>query len=661
MWNATTDSRSGVPTLTNARDCDVTLLLKPQRAAWYLARLAAMSPAEVVWRARRAAGFEPASPLAGARPHWSGSPWRSTLLQALEPARAELTVDAERIAAGELDLWGHQVRLDPHRVDWQRDPLDGRALAAGSGPVDRKAIWELHRHQHLVPLAAAAALADREDWAALCLSQLESWIEANPPRDGVGWSSGYETAHRLVSWALAVPLVADRAPEQLLERITESYVEQTRFVAISPSRFSSANNHRLMELLGLLAASLLSNHNTGRDEIWGELERESALQTFADGGNREQAAGYFLYVLEILSLAAFMVREAGADLGSLDRTLESMLAWYASVAGVGGELPAVGDDAEDRPLRIGYFSPRRASVVAARAVAALRGEPGLIDSRDVLPLRESKTLEESGYVVFRSTLEGEPVRIVFDVGNLGFGALAAHGHADALAIVVDVGAETLLRDSGTGSYSPGDGRGEFRATLAHNTVVVDGEDQAEQRGPHIWGRHYSTVLEAAVLGSEVEYARAAHDGYERTAPGAVHTRSVTLLKSPHLLIVLDRVSGSRELEASLVWNLMPGSDVLRLSPRFGALAVASTPRATRREEEGRFSRRYAWQERAPRLRWSAAGREVVFATLVSLGRDRPIPELGLEHRDGTSHVSIGGIARTTLVEDWNRDHPVVDD
>jgi hypothetical protein len=124
--------------------------------------------------------------------------------------------------------------------------------------------------------------------------------------------------------------------------------------------------------------------------------------------------------------------------------------------------------------------------------------------------------------------------------------------------------------------------------------------------------------------------------------------------------VLDRVSGNREFEASLVWNLMPGSDLLRLSPRLGALAVAATPGATRREEEGRFSRRYAWQERAPRLRWSAAGREVVFATVVSLGRDRSIPELGLEHRDGTSRVSIGRIARTTLVEDWNRDHPVVD-
>ena len=618
-----------------------------------------MSPAEVVWRAGRIAGFEPASPLAGARPRWNSSLWKASLQQALEPARRELTADAERIAAGELDLWGHEVRFDPNRIDWHRDPLGGQTSAAES--VDRKAIWELHRHQHLVPLAAGAALAARDDWAALCLAQLEGWIEANPPRTGVGWSSGYETAHRLVSWALAVPLVADRAPEQLLDRITDSYVVQTQFVAGSPSRFSSANNHRLMELLGLLAASLLSGHKSGRDEIWGELERESAVQTFYDGGSREQATGYFLYVLEILSLATFMAREAAAGQSVLDHTLESMLDWYASVAGADGELPAVGDDAEDRPARIDYFSPRRASLVAARAAAVLRGEPGLIASRDVPPpLGGSKALEESGYVVFRSTFDDEPVRIVFDVGALGFGALAAHGHADALEIVMDVGAETLLRDSGTGSYAPGDGRGEFRATLAHNTVVVNGGDQAEQRGPHIWGRHYSAVLEAAALGSDLAYARGAHDGYERAASGATHTRSVTLLKGRHLLIVLDRVSGRRELEASLVWNLMPGCDANKLSPRFGALAVAATPSATRLEEEGRYSERYSWQGRAPRLRWSATGRQVVFATVVSLERDRPVPEPGLAHTDGISRVSLGGPISTTLVEDWIRDRPLVD-
>ena len=197
MWIGSPNlSTNGAYTEPTARDCDVTLLHKPNRAAWYLARLAAMSPAEVIWRAGRAAGFEPTSPLVGARPQWDGSPWRSTLLLALEPAGAELAADAERIAAGELDLWGHQVRVDPSRIDWHRDPLDSRALAAGSGSVDPKVIWELHRHQHLVPLAAAAALVDREDWAALCLAQLESWIETNPPRDGVGWSSGYETAHR---------------------------------------------------------------------------------------------------------------------------------------------------------------------------------------------------------------------------------------------------------------------------------------------------------------------------------------------------------------------------------------------------------------------------------------------------------------------------------
>jgi hypothetical protein len=105
---------------------------------------------------------------------------------------------------------------------------------------------------------------------------------------------------------------------------------------------------------------------------------------------------------------------------------------------------------------------------------------------------------------------------------------------------------------------------------------------------------------------------------------------------------------------------MPGSDASRLSPSFGALAVASTPGATRLEEEGRFSERYSWQERAPRIRWSARAREVVFATVVSLGRDRAVPEPSLAHSEGVSRVSLGGTAKTTLVEDWISERPAVD-
>lgn len=622
-----------------------------------------MSPAELIWRAGRVVlpVRDSRSPLGDARLSWSGKRWHSALLRAIQPVAAELAAEGERIARGELDLWGHAIRVDPERIDWSHDPLGtdrpSGLLRAGRG--DRKPVWELHRHQHLVPLAAAAAVTGRKDWAELCLAQLESWIASNPPRRGPGWTSGYETSHRLVSWAWAVPLVSERAPDSVLTRITDSYLEQAAFVARSPSRFSSANNHRLMELLGLLTGLALTEEHVGWEDLWAELERESSVQTYPDGGSREQASGYFLYVLEILSLAAFVARSVGRPTGTVATMLESMLSWHEAIADAEGELPPVGDDAEDRPLRLPYFARRHGALVAARAKAVTSNDSPLAARKAPGGTSASKALGESGYVVFRTTVDDLPVRVVFDVGELGFGSLAAHGHADALSVLLDVHRCPLLRDSGTGSYAVEAGREEFRSTAAHNTVEVDGTNQAEQRGPHMWGRRYTTRLEAVSLGSPLEYARATHDGYRRLPSSALHTRSVTLL-APDLLVVLDRVQGSRPVRASLLWNLMPGRNAGELTEGRGALAVAAAPFAQAGREEGRFSERYSWQDRAPRLRWTAKADEVVFASVVSL-ESHPEPLLlVLDHGYGVSRVSIAGPRKIELVEDWESPCPKVD-
>src|SRR5829696_3202673 len=624
--------------------------------------MAAMSPAELAWRAGRVVfpGRDSRSPLGHARLSWNGKRWHSALLEAIQPVAADLAAEGERIAGGELDLWGHVIRVDPEQIDWSRDPLGGDRSSGRprAGRGDLKPVWELHRHQHLVPLAAAAVVTGREDWAKLCFTQLESWIASNPPRRGPGWTSGYETSHRLVSWAWAVPLISDRAPAAVLTRITDSYIEQAAFVARSPSRFSSANNHRLMELLGLLTGLALTEEQAGWQGLWAELEQESFAQTYPDGGSREQASGYFLYVLEILGLAGFVSRSVGLPTGTVGTTHDSMLAWHEAIADAEGEPPRIGDDAEDRPLRLPYFSRRHGALVAARAKAVISGGSPLAAGEAPGGKPTSKALGESGYVVFHTTVDELPVRVVFDVGELGFGSLAAHGHADALSVLLDVNGRPLLRDSGTGSYAVEAGRQEFRSTAAHNTVEVDGLDQAEQRGPHIWGRRYTTKLEAVSLGSPLEYARASHDGYRRLPSSALHTRSVTLLP-PNFLVVLDRVRGSRPVRASLLWNLMPGQDAGELLEGRGGLVVAAKPFAQASREEGRFSERYSWQERAPRLRWAANGDEVVFATVVSLRSDPDLPQLALDHRRGVSRLSIAGPRRLELVEDWESECAMV--
>ena len=63
----------------------------------------------------------------------------------------------------------------------------------------------------------------------------------------------------------------------------------------------------------------------------------------------------------------------------------------------------------------------------------------------------------------------------------GMPPLYNHGHADALSITLSVGGKETLVDPGTYRYN---GEPEFRkyfkGTRAHNTVTIDGLDQAVQ-------------------------------------------------------------------------------------------------------------------------------------------------------------------------------------
>jgi hypothetical protein len=570
-----------------------------------------MSAREVAWRAAAPIRSRLAPPPLRP-PDWTTPGWTSLLRELAATAPAATVETAARIAAGERSVWGRAPTADE---------------------VDPKERWELERQQHLVPLALGAVAAERPEWARLCIDELLRW--ASSPHPG---TSGYEASHRLIGWAWTVPLVAGEASAAELDRIASAYAEDRRLVERTPSRYSSANNHRLAELVGLIAASTLDG-GTGFEELWRELEDEVALQTYGDGGSREQAGGYFLYVLELLWIAGLFARSRGASLGRLEERLGAMLGWLHATARDDGEPPPFGDDAEDRGLRVDYFEPRSAAAIAGRVRSLLDGTPSLAPTLAVHAT--ASAVLESGYAVLRSG----PVRVVFDVGELGYGAIAAHGHADALSVLVDVGAEAMLRDSGTGSYVAARGRDDYRTTAAHNTVVVDDRPQAEALGPHLWGRRFTTTLEASSLGAEVDYVRAAHDGY---APAARHTRSVIFAK-PDLLVVLDRITASHPVDAELVWHLHAAG---------APLAVASVPAADRAEVDAPFSPRYQQREVAPAYRWRARGAQVVFATLVALGGGAPALRLEVG-AGGEATLHVLRPRPLVVVETWQSRSPTV--
>ena len=78
------------------------------------------------------------------------------------------------------------------------------------------------------------------------------------------------------------------------------------------------------------------------------------------------------------------------------------------------------------------------------------------------------------------------LHLLVDAGPFGRGS-GGHSHSDTLSLVLRIGAEELLVDSGTYSYL-GDpaARERFRSSAAHNTIRVGGFDQATPAGPFRW-------------------------------------------------------------------------------------------------------------------------------------------------------------------------------
>jgi hypothetical protein len=133
-----------------------------------------------------------------------------------------------------------------------------------------------------------------------------------------------------------------------------------------------------------------------------------------------------------------------------------------------------------------------------------------------------------------------------------FGALhAGHSHSDTLSIVLRSGSADILIDPGTYTYTgEPEWRDWFRGTRAHNTICIDGRDQAVPRGPFRWDAkpganilEWRTSDERDILEAECRYA------------GFIHRRRVEFRK-PDVFLITDDVSGPAGLhEVEQLWHL----------------------------------------------------------------------------------------------------------
>src|SRR5579859_3581519 len=451
------------------------------------------------------------------------------------PGHAESIVrQADGICRHRFDLLGH-VALDyGSPIDWHLDAVHKkRAPRKAFYKIryldfaevgDSKVTWELNRHQHLVTLAKAYRLTGERRYADEAVWQWRHWQAENPYPIGINWASSLEVAFRSLSWLWMYHLLQGAAA------IPDLRHEWLRALAVSGrhmerhlSTYFSPNTHLLGEGVALFFLGTLCPELPAADRWkalgWTIVVQEAERQVREDGFHFEQSTYYHVYALDFFLHFAILANANGMSLPkSFEVTIERMLTALCLLSRGGGP-PRFGDDDGGR-----LFDPRRNRTdhlldpLSSGAILFHRGDfksaaGGLREEtlwllgvegvrqwdalETVAPAAESVSLEDAG--IYLLVADG-PTQLAVDAGPLGDPS-GAHGHADALSVCLQSRGHSLLIDPGTYEYvGPASDRNRYRGTAMHNTLGVDGLDQAEPAGPFSWHRLPKTRVEQWIQG-----------------------------------------------------------------------------------------------------------------------------------------------------------------
>jgi hypothetical protein len=492
-----------------------------------------------------------------------------------ESGREIVIEKAERIIEGRFDLLGHRDLHFGQPPDWHLEPVArlrsprlhwSRIEYLDSGVAgDKKIIWELNRQQYFATLGRAYWQTRDERYAEGFASHLESWMDENPPKQGINWSSSLEVSFRAISWLWAFHFFKDSPSLQpaLFMRALKYLYLHGRHLETYLSTYFSPNTHLTGEALGLyyLGTLLPEFRRAHRWRETGLKVLDSALdfQVRSDGAYFEQASYYHRYTTDFYTHLYLLSKINGQPLeAKIANKLSALSDHLMYLTMPDGTTPLFGDDdggrlvmLDERPMNdfrstlataAALFNRSDYKYVAEEASEEtlwLLGPVGLKAFDELKaepPADESHAFRESGYFVMRDGWTKTSNYLLVDCGPHG-AANCGHAHADALSIELAAKGRTLLVDPGTYTYTgSAEMRDLFRSSMAHNTLCVDGESSSVPAGPFHWQRIACTKLIAWHTHAAFDYFEGAHDGYERLPQPLTHTRSLLFLKGRYFVM-----------------------------------------------------------------------------------------------------------------------------
>ena len=513
-----------------------------QRISWMMNRLSSMEPAEFPfrlrewWRMKTSHSWKPPSisnnifhsPL----PKWPTIP---------DEIPHYIHRNAELIIREGVELLGVKWTAD-EVWKWGWDPRTGSIwpqipshdIELRFADADIKPAWELLKLQHLQILAWSAK-DENPKMREKCLEGLKSWLDWDIPFHGIGYSSGIECACRIMS-LIWISSNLD-LPVGLQRRIWCALYYHASWIIRFPSRFSSANNHRIAELSALIILGRLAPKSFIKPERWeDELIALLPRQQYCDGVGTEQSMSYQALCMEWL---LYVQHVAPRIRESIHDHLSMGAKFLVSMMDRCGNTPQIGDHDNCVILRSVMSRENSIESICGAAAHVVQDTTCIPPSyvRDLrlsilgLSPQQSSCIHQSmhfpkgGYTVLRNT----NVFLVMDHGPLGFDSTGGHGHADALSLWMHYEGKPIWIDWGMYRYNGKESRRMFaRSTQAHNTVQIGNRSQSVMSGPFNWSKRANSSVSSVDLYNRTITAQ--HDGYDW-----IHQRKVSLMDSQILI------------------------------------------------------------------------------------------------------------------------------
>lgn len=364
-------------------------------------------------------------------------------------------------------------------------------------------------------------------------------------QDGLSLDKKKELILSLYDWLDKGKLALEPYPASLrinniirlcsLERIKEDSIlsfihAELDFLSKRPE-YHILGNHLLENAFALVMGGAFFSNNIWFKQGKNILNEQLNEQILSDGAHFELSPMYhqiiFFRLLELIDwYSVFKNREQYFE-KSLIYKAEEMSSWLRNITFNNGSIPHFNDSAEG----ISYSSK------------------WLFEYADDLGIKSSNVpLSSSGYrKVDRGSYE---CRI--DFGQVGPSYQPGHAHADALSFILNLNDKPLFVEKGTSTYQIGEIRNTERSTSAHNTVVVNQENQT-----NVWSGFRVAKRAEIEITKDLESEIAAfHDGYKKY--GIVHKRSFQFQE--HSILIQDVLEGNSKVSKEFHLHLSPGLD-----------------------------------------------------------------------------------------------------